>query len=172
MNPGEVIDMLAAKLACKTPEVLPIRRTPEQISQTLAEKQQERNLILTLYRRGRIAEQSVEEQLNQIEAEEQSLRSEREQTALDRENATKMSRTILSVQELLQQLGARLEQGISWELKRQLVEALVDGVEIDTIENQSVRETVVSVRYRFNPFSSDCTGTDSLRRRASDGPGM
>jgi hypothetical protein len=59
---------------------------------------------------------------------------------------------------LLQQLGARLQHGISWELKRELVATLVDGAQINTVETKSGREAVVNVRYRFNPFSSDCTG--------------
>src|SRR3954447_5646856 len=69
---------------------------------------------------------------------------------------------------LLQRLRARLEQGISWELKRELVETLVEGAEIDTVETESGREAVVNVRYRFNPFSSDHTGRDSWQQPTVD----
>src|SRR3954453_3114137 len=60
---------------------------------------------------------------------------------------------------LLQSLRDRLEQGISWELKRELIEVLVEGAEVDTVETEHGRAAVVNVRYRFSPFSSDCTGT-------------
>jgi hypothetical protein len=35
------------------------------------------------------------------------------------------------------------------ELKRQLVEVLVDGITVDTIGTEKSREAVVNVRYRF-----------------------
>lgn len=160
-DPGEVMNQLAAKLSSQTAEVIPMRRTPEQITQALADRQEERNRVLAIFRRGRIDEASLEEQLRQIEAEEERLRSERRESSQARQVQQSASETVLSAEELLRQLRVRVEQGISWDLKRQLIEILVDGAEIETIQGQNGREAVVSVRYRFNSVSSDCTDTDS-----------
>jgi len=49
---------------------------------------------------------------------------------------------------LLEKLRGRLDQGLSWEVKRQLVEALVGGIRIDTCEEDSKRCASVTVTYR------------------------
>jgi len=60
---------------------------------------------------------------------------------------------------MLARLGGKLDEGISWELKRQLVEVLVDGISIDTVEAGNRREAVVNVRYKFVSSVETCTDT-------------
>jgi hypothetical protein len=43
-------------------------------------------------------------------------------------------------------------------LKRELVEVLVDGITIDTVETAGKKEAVVNVRYRFSSVDT-CTDT-------------
>ena len=114
--------------------------------------------MLTLYRRGRIDEGNLESQLQEIEAEENSLHREQEEAAETQSTLETVESAMGEAEKLLQRLRSRLEQGISWELKRELVEVLVEGAEIETVETENGREALVHVRYRFNPFSSDCTG--------------
>ena len=44
----------------------------------------------------------------------------------------------------------RLDQSVSWELKRKLVEVLVAGVHVDTVEEAGVKQSKITVTYRFN----------------------
>ena len=60
---------------------------------------------------------------------------------------------------MLARLREKLDEGISWELKRQLVEVLVDGISIDTVEAGNRREAVVNVRYKFVSSVETCTYT-------------
>ena len=68
-----------------------------------------------------------------------------------------------STQALLQKLRGRLDQGISWEVKRQLVEALVGGVRIETIEEVGKKLASIVVTYRFASSIATCTDRDSSR---------
>jgi hypothetical protein len=66
---------------------------------------------------------------------------------------------------MLEKLRDKLDAGLTWELKRQLVEVLVDGITVDTIGTEKSREAVVNVRYRFVSSVETCTDRSSLRRR-------
>ncbi len=48
--------------------------------------------------------------------------------------------SISSAQDLLIMLRKRLDQAVSWELKRKLIEVLVAGVRVDTVEEQGVEQ--------------------------------
>jgi site-specific DNA recombinase len=169
-DPGDLLGTLTAKLASEASSNAPVRRTPEQIRRALHEKLGERGRVLALYRRGRIDVDSLENQLQEIEAEENSLHREQEGAAEAGRTLRTVEAAMGQAEELLQRLRSRLEQGISWELKRELIETLVEGAEIETLDTETGREAVVHVRYRFNPFSSDCTDMDSLRPPASNVP--
>ena len=60
-------------------------------------------------------------------------------------------------------LQVALDSTLDWDVRRQLVELLVGGIRIDTVETDRVREAVVNVTYRFAPTTSRtdtpiCTG--------------
>jgi len=54
-----------------------------------------------------------------------------------------------STAELLRDLNRRLDEPLTWELQRQLVELLVEEVRVDTIDPDGKRESRVTVTYRF-----------------------
>jgi len=165
-DPGEVLELLASKLSSESPEAPVTSKTTQQIEMALNQKQVEKDRILALYRRGRIDEKALERQLREIETEEKALRQELEEAAEMRRAADSAKLETLEADDLLRRLRARLEQGISWELKRELITILVDVAEIETIETEKGREAIVNVRYLFNPFNSDRTDTDSSLRPA------
>jgi DNA-binding XRE family transcriptional regulator len=57
---------------------------------------------------------------------------------------------LTSAESLLQRLRQRLDEPLSWDQKRRLVEVLVAGVRIDTFEEWGVRQTNTTVTYRFS----------------------
>jgi hypothetical protein len=69
------------------------------------------------------------------------------------------------MQALLEKLGSRLEQGVSWEVKRQLVEALVGAIRIDTIEESGTRFASIIVTCRFASSIDTCTGRRVYKER-------
>ena len=60
---------------------------------------------------------------------------------------------------LLQELGRRLDEPISWDIKRQLIEIFVRGIRVDTIEAGGKKVNTVTVTYRFASSIDTCTGT-------------
>jgi hypothetical protein len=68
---------------------------------------------------------------------------------------------LANVEAMLHRLREKLDEGISWELKRQLVEVLVDGISIDTVEAGNRREAIVNVRYKFVSSVETCTDRGS-----------
>jgi hypothetical protein len=70
-----------------------------------------------------------------------------------------------SAEALLEKLRGRLDAGVSWELKRQLIEALAGGIRIDTCEEDGKRCASVVVTYRFVSPVDSRTDRDSCIRR-------
>jgi ribosome-binding factor A len=69
--------------------------------------------------------------------------------------------------ERLQRLSEQLAQPLTWEVKRELVEALVEEVRVDTVEDDRGRkEAKVTVTYRFGPSTAIGMGMDSWLRSA------
>ena len=59
---------------------------------------------------------------------------------------------------MLLDLNQKLDQPITWELKRRLVETLVEGIEVETVESNGKKEAIVHVSYRFgSPESREVT---------------
>jgi hypothetical protein len=56
-----------------------------------------------------------------------------------------------SAEALLRELNGRLDGPVTWELKREFVETLVDGIRVDTVEKNGRREAIVHVTYCFDP---------------------
>jgi transcriptional regulator with XRE-family HTH domain len=55
-----------------------------------------------------------------------------------------------SAQALLEKLRKRLDEPVSWEMKRRLIEVLVAGVRVETVEECGVKQSKITVTYRFS----------------------
>jgi hypothetical protein len=58
----------------------------------------------------------------------------------------------------VERLRGRLDQGISWQVKRQLLEALVGGIRVDTTEEGGKKSASLIVTYWFASSIATCTG--------------
>jgi DNA-binding transcriptional regulator YiaG len=146
-NPGEVAEALRQNIAKQGSTEAP-ELDRRAIEGALASKSEERSRVLALFRKGRIDEAALDAQLSDIETEETALQ-ERLTAANRVEPATSMA-ALASVEEMLKKLQAKLGLGVPWELKRELVEVLVDGITVDTVETGHRRVAVVNARYRFS----------------------
>jgi len=98
----------------------------------LANKEIERDRVLALFRKGRIGEADLDRQMDEIEVEETRLRTNIEELSAGLRGVADLAAQMQSTQALLETLRSRIDQGLSWETKRQLIEALVGGIRIDT----------------------------------------
>ena len=112
-----------------------------------------------------IDESALEQQLIEVEKEEVALRQQIE-TAQDgaRQRAGE-ELTFQTAQALLTTLRQRLDQPVSWELKRQFVKVLVAGIQIDTLFQDGLKHLVVNASYRFAPSVETCRGRGSCNKR-------
>jgi transcriptional regulator with XRE-family HTH domain len=102
-----------------------------------------------LFRRGRIDDTTLDEQLDLINRETTGIQEEIEvlTRALSSEDRLAQFR---SAESLLATLRARLDSPISPELKRRLVEILVEKIEAHTVESWGVQQSEIKIIYRFN----------------------
>ena len=119
--------------------------------------------MLSLFRKSRISEADLDRQMDQIDSEVAGLRANIEDVRATLRDVTDGAARLQSTSAVLEALRDRLEQGISWEVKRQLIEALVGGIRIDTSEEGGKRCASVSVTYRFASSIGTCTDRGSWR---------
>jgi site-specific DNA recombinase len=161
-NPGKVLEALTQKLIGLEDDESAHQRNADLIERQLAEKDTERERILTLYRRGTIDAKLLDRQMAEIEREHREL-TEALKAARERlDGLQEATSRIDSAEALLRELNGRLDGPVTWELKRELVETLVEGIRVDTIQENGRKEAVVHVTYNFDPPQSSVeTRTDT-----------
>jgi transcriptional regulator with XRE-family HTH domain len=113
------------------------------------QKDTERSRVVALYRRGRLTETDLDSQMEEIGKEQTALELQIEELRAQVAGAHSIEERVNSAGGLLKRLRKRLDEPISWELKRRVIEALVAGVRVQTTEMFGVKQTEVTVTYRF-----------------------
>src|ERR1017187_4929143 len=127
----------------------------------LAGKADERNKVVGLYRRGRLNDAELDQQVEEIDKDAAGLAAQIEELEGKLAGTDSNGAVLEGAEALLTRLRKRLDQPVTFERKRQLVELLVGGIRIETIRNGAQRENVVTVTYRFPSAVEACTDTDS-----------
>jgi len=116
----------------------------------LAEKATERSRVVALYRRGRLNDADLDDQMEEIGKEEAALQSNIDDIRAKLDGVESVSGAVSSAEALLENLRTRLDQPVSWDQKRKLVEVLVAGIRVDTVETCGVKQAKITVTYRFS----------------------
>jgi site-specific DNA recombinase len=168
-NPGEVLLELKAQ---SRGHELELRRSVGEVQglrQALEAKAGEHDRILGLYRRGRIDDTALDAQLDQIEQEKAQLRGRIRELEAGANGAQTAQRRLESTETLLQELAGRLDQPMTWEVKRQLVEFMVAGIRVETKIFDGVPEAEATISYCFGLPS---IAVDNRNHVAVDGSGI
>jgi len=96
-----------------------------------------------------LGEVALDAQMDEIGKEEAALEAQIGELRGRLGGATTADASISSAQTLLTKLRKRLSEPLSWELKGQLVEALVAGVRVETLEIDGVKQARVIATYRL-----------------------
>jgi hypothetical protein len=164
-DPGAIIEDLRRRIA--VPKSTGNDRSIGQLDQALKSKSNERSRVLGLYRRGAIDDHTLDAQLKEIEGEEAEIKGLMSNLLQSSEATKQGGLELTSVERLLQRLRERLDQGLSWETKRRLVEVLVADVRVNTLDSgQGRKRGEIVVTYRFNEPVATCTGKGSSLPRA------
>jgi site-specific DNA recombinase len=148
-NPGEIIEKLKERLSAQDGDRPQKLKELGNYRDRLREKAAERERVLGLFRRGRIDDATLDQQLDVIDAESAGLQAEIElrSRAL---SAVDQAAQLRSAEELLAALRKRLEDPIAPELKRRIVETLVERIQANTVEKWGVPQSELVIMYRFS----------------------
>jgi site-specific DNA recombinase len=148
-NPGDVLERLGDRLTLKDEDRQKHEKELASLKERLDQKRTERDRILGLFRRGRIDESTLDQQLDAINLESAGLKSgiEAAEHALSAEDRATQLR---SAESLLAALRTKLASPISPEMKRRIVEILVERVQADTMERFGVQHSEITIVYRFS----------------------
>jgi site-specific DNA recombinase len=168
-DPGDVLLRLAAQADEEAGSAEARRAELAEVQRELGGQQAERDAVLALYRKGRITERDLDRQLDAIAAQETSVTARREDLLAALDLAGAQQDRMERARELLQQLHARLDaETLTPAVKRQVVEALVQDVRVDTVEvglstrGRIKREASILVTYRFQRPSADAGASQAL----------
>ena len=152
-NPGEVLARLQDRMAERTGDAGQLRQRAADIGQAMRDKSKERDIVVSLFRRGRIDETALDRQLDLIQQEEAALKEEAARLTRQAQGAEEAGAQLRSAEDLLRELSRRLDAPLTWELKRQLIETLVEGIVVETEGDEAApqhqKRAVVTARYRF-----------------------
>jgi len=152
-NPAEVLEKLQDRLRGEPGDAEDTLKQIAQLGGLIAQKGTERGRVIGLFRRGRVSEADLDAQLDEIGKEESALQSQLEEKRRDIAPSDGDHSATEKASDLLADIGDCLDGPVSDEVKRRLIEVLVAGVRVDTIESEGGRQTKTSVTYRFAPRS-------------------
>ena len=143
------LERLRDRLSLKDEERQRQEKELKSLKERLEQKTTERDRMLGLFRRGRIDDATLDQHLNLINTEAARLQAgiEAAERALSAEDRAAQLR---SAESLLATLRAKLAGPISPELKRRIVEILVEKVQADTVERFGVQQSEITIVYRFS----------------------
>ena len=148
-NPGAVLERLREQVTTVGDKLEKIREEVADLKRILTGKEEERNRVLGLYRRGRIDDETLDKQLDAIECEKEALQERILYLESELGNSKATEAKLESTDLLLRELGKKLDGSLTWELKRRLVELLVESIRVDTYEKAGKKDGRVIVTYRF-----------------------
>jgi len=149
-NPGPVLAQLHSRLTSAADGTDKTQQQLRRLEGLLSQKASERARVVGLFRRGRLNDAQLDTQMDEIGKEEAALQAQVEELSARVAGADSIDANIGSAEALLAKLRKRLDEPVSWEQKRHLIETLVVGVRVETFERDGVKQTKVTVTYRFS----------------------
>jgi site-specific DNA recombinase len=160
-NPGPVLQQLHGQLAgAGSHPATKLDRA--HLGASLKVKGDERARVVALFRRSRISEAELDSQLDEISAEEDGLKRSLAELDGDAQAAARTDDYLSSAGALLAELRARLDEGVSFELKRALIEILVGQIRVECAHKESKERPVVRITYRFIETTGARTDTRAV----------
>jgi site-specific DNA recombinase len=161
-QPGDVLAQLAQQMQLQEGETERLHDELAAHQQALQALATEKDSVITLFRRGRIDELALDRQLDQIQQEEANSRGDLDGVQEELHCLQAKEDGLRYAHALLGRLAQQLEYPLTWDVKRELVEALVAVICVDTVEeSKGKKKAKVTVTYRFGPSTAIGMGRDS-----------
>ena len=149
-NPGEVIhkprDQMKAELS-NAPQSEKRRR---ELHQAITAKEQEKDRVLDAYRRGLMDIDALDSQVKRSQEELEPLEAELAVIANTEAQRGQTVGGLATTENLLKALSDTIDGPLDWGTKREVVEALVDGITAETAGTGRKKTATVTVTYNFS----------------------
>lgn len=150
-NPGDAIKELGASMEQRKSQKAALAAELEMVRKAAQEKDAEKQSILDLYRKRIIGSGDVEQQLQQIAREKAALDQRAQGLEKQIETEEGLAQQFDTAEGLLADLKAKLEANPPFEVRREIVRALVKEIIIDTKPGDNGHpRAVVTARYIFS----------------------
>lgn len=152
LNPGAALEQARAQLESRRAQTPDVGRERRTVEQQLEAKDTEKARVLALYRRGRIDLPETEHELDTINKEGETLRGMLAALSAQEEMAQSQVKQLDDAEhlaELLRDRLAQVDQEGDWEMKRQLVELLVERIKVESEGAGRGKRATVSIDYAF-----------------------
>jgi site-specific DNA recombinase len=157
-NPGPHLEEARRQLREQSDRGRSSEPERQRLADLLAAKVEERQRVITLYRRGRADLDDVDAQLAEIGREEADLRARIQALEAQEVLVHALQDQYENAERLLGGLRDRLdeiERNDDWAVKRQLVELLVAEIRADTIGEGRAKRAELSISYTFSSDRPD-----------------
>lgn len=148
-NPGETIEILKRNLKSKHDGRVDLLKQKELLDNHMRDKQNEKQSILDLFRKGIINHDDLELQMNKINAEYNNIKNNLDTLIIELEALNDIE-DYTRVEEMLGEMKIKISNpNISFEDKRKIIKVLVDKILVDTVEENNSKKAVLNITYSF-----------------------
>lgn len=155
-NPGPVIEQLAEKLSAEAADTSSVAGALAEVERQLDRLREQRQRALSLYTRGLVSDEDGERELRALMAETRALEQRRDALSARGVQVQADQARLITAEQLLGRLAAAVE-GADEETKREVIEGLVDGITMETVEEAGETVPHITVRYAFAELSDYST---------------
>jgi site-specific DNA recombinase len=149
-NPGEIFQQLTEQYERRQGQTSDFKQEQATAELALKQKADERDRILSLYRRRIITDADLESQYAQIAQEEGALEARLRVLTTTLSGHTAITNRLLAAQSLLERLREEMQGEVTWEKKRATIEQLVLKITIYPIDPTTPKSREVHVNYIFD----------------------
>ena len=151
-DPGQTLQDAESELRKRTGDTVNADIERRRLTRLLAEKEAERERVMTLFRRGRASLEDVEQQLDAIQGEATEIRGQLEVLRVQQDVAAAYEAHHAEARALLVRLRDRLEAieaEDDWDTKRMVVETLVTTIRAETTGEGHQKQARLTIGYAF-----------------------
>lgn len=150
-EPGRALEEVAAAGHQRKSQKATLERERALVAKAARDSEVQKDRVLGLYRRGLIKTADVEEQLQKITQETASLEERARDLAARIASEDRQADAVAGVGPLLEKLQDQVAEDPPWEVKRDIVKALVQEIIVHTepVEGRVLKTARVTVRYAF-----------------------
>ncbi len=166
-NPGAVLNEMQARLAEGDSGADQLRHDHLKFQRAVNGLGGEKAKLLSAFRKGIINETELESEMKAIAKDRIDLESQLVHLQAELAKLEHQHQQCQTTQQLLRRLNHILDGELTFEVKREIVEALVDWIRVDTHGEGTKKTATIQVFYRFEnpeahraPFTLTETGGD------------